>query len=312
MTERPSDSPLCCPECHSGLEARGLELACSACGLTFLRDGRVLRFIDDHGFYEGAYLNRLDTMPDGGPLGALRFYLVNTHYLWWARKWIPRGGRLLELGCGGGVRFFARHARVTGVDLSRGSLALVDPEYEYALQADALRLPLRDGAYDGVVASYFFEHIPLGQKDALLAELRRVLRPGGRMVLLFDVECHNPMFSLLRRHPARYQAAIVENDRHYGLERASASLARFERAGFKVLSHHGANKTFAQHSSVYVWLKDFPSPALRALSRVGEGLSRYPAAAKGYTALVTLLDDAVEPVLPLDWSRILLVALERI
>ncbi|MCL4752372.1 MAG: methyltransferase domain-containing protein [Myxococcales bacterium] len=272
----------------------------------------MVRFVDDDGFYEGAYLNRLTTMPDGGLLSQLRFYLVNTHYLWWARRWIPRGGRLLELGCGGGVKFFARHARVTGVDLSRGSLSLLDPEYEHALQADALRLPLRDAAYDGVVSSYFFEHIPLDQKDTLLAELRRVLRPGGRIVFLFDVESHNPIFRALRADAARYRAAIIENDRHYGLEPASSNLARFERAGFRVLAHHAANKTLAQHSSVYAWMREYESPVIRSMVRFGAVVSKQPTVGKAYTALVTLLDDAVEPLFPVDWSRILLVALERV
>jgi len=306
------ESLLCCPQCHGTLNISESATTCGACGAAYARDGRVFRFVTDDGFYEGAYLNRLATLPDAGPLSRLRFYLVNTHYLWWARKWVPRGGRLLELGCGGGATFFARHARATGVDLSRGSLSLLDAEYELALQADALRLPLRDSMYDGVVSSYFFEHIPLDQKNALLAELRRVLRPGGRIVFLFDVESNNPLFRVLRADAARYRTAIVETDRHYGLEPASANLARFERAGFKVLELHAANKTLAQYSSVYAWMREYEGLATRSMVRFGALVSRQASVAKAYTAFVTLLDDVVEPVFPIDWARILLVALERV
>lgn len=304
-------SVLCCPNCHAALRQTKTGLACGGCGAAFAREGRVVRFVEDSDFYEGVYVNRLAHVPNGRPLSELRFYLINTHYLWWVRKWIPPGGRLLELGCGGGVRFFARHARVTAVDLSRKSLALVDAEYEHVLQADALRLPLRTNAFDGVASSYFFEHIPNEDKDALLADLHRVLRPGGRLVFLFDVESQNPLFRLLRSDPARYRAAIVENDRHYGLEPASANLARFERAGFRVLALHAANKTLIQHAPAYVWLRGYPHAMTKVLHRVGTAVGRNGSIAKAYTATVTLLDDAIEPLFPLDWSRILLVALER-
>lgn len=300
-----------CPKCHGDLESRAASLVCSSCLAVFPREGRVTRFIDDNEFYEGTYLNHLGHVPDGRPLSELRFYLINTHYLWWVRKWVPPGGRLLELGCGGGVRFFAKHARVTAVDLSRKSLSLVDEQYENAVQADALALPLRTGQFDGVASSYFFEHIPNEQKEALLAELRRVVRPGGRVVFLFDVESHNPLFRLLRSDDARYRSAIVENDRHYGLEPASVNLKRFERAGFRVLDLHAANKTLVQHAPAYVWLRDFPYLGTKALHRLGVAVGRHGAVAKAYTGLVTLFDDVVEPFFPLDWSRILLIALER-
>ena len=50
-----------------------------------------------------------------------------------------------------------------------------------SVQADALQLPFRDGAFDLVVAAAFFHHLP-GKEPQLLKECCRVLRPGGRLI----------------------------------------------------------------------------------------------------------------------------------
>ena len=50
-----------------------------------------------------------------------------------------------------------------------------------AVQGDALRLPFADGTFDRVIASEVLEHIP--DDEAAMAELARVLRPGGTMAV---------------------------------------------------------------------------------------------------------------------------------
>ena len=50
-----------------------------------------------------------------------------------------------------------------------------------AVQGDALRLPFADGAFDRVIASEVLEHIP--EDETAMAELARVLRPGGTMAV---------------------------------------------------------------------------------------------------------------------------------
>jgi len=90
---------------------------------------------------------------------------------------------VLDLGCGKGR--FARHlagdgASVIGVDLS--SRMLADAEGLDRARATALRLPFRDRTFDAVVAIEAFEH--LGAVGPAIAEARRVLRPGGRLVVV--------------------------------------------------------------------------------------------------------------------------------
>ena len=98
---------------------------------------------------------------------------------------------LLEVGCGGGLlseELAALGFAVTGVDPSRES---IDAARKHARRAAGKidyqvahgeSLPFKDSAFDAVACCDVLEHVP--QWEAVLAEVARVLRPGG--VLLFD------------------------------------------------------------------------------------------------------------------------------
>lgn len=302
---------LVCPRCRAALDDHAAALQCSRCGDRFQISNGIVRFIATDSFYEGAYQATIKYLPSANMVAQLGLYVLDNHYLWWVRRHVHTGARLLELGCGGGVRYFARRCRATGLDLSFRSLTHLDPEYELALQADALNLPLAGNTYDAVAAAYFYEHVSPSDKPRLLEEIRRVLRPGGKVILLFDVESHNPLFRWLRKDADRYRTCFVDHDHHYGLEPAEENLARFERSGFRVLGVHLANKTPLQHLAVYSWMRAYDHPALNAAATAAERLARVPALCRGYGVGLTLFDDLVEPLLPRNWARIMLVALEK-
>jgi SAM-dependent methyltransferase len=97
------------------------------------------------------------------------------------------GLRALELGCGSGVfleRALASRATIIGLDLSADLLAEtrrrpIVRERAHVLAGDAERLPFPDGVFDVVYGSSILHHLHLA---TAFAELRRVLRPGGRLV----------------------------------------------------------------------------------------------------------------------------------
>ncbi|MEU6064183.1 class I SAM-dependent methyltransferase [Streptomyces sp. NPDC047082] len=101
------------------------------------------------------------------------------------------GRRILDAGCGSGPLSAAlrdRGAIVTGIDASAGMLALARRRLgdDVALHMVDLsdRLPFADGAFDDVVASLVLHY--LEDWGPTLAELRRVLRPGGRLIASVD------------------------------------------------------------------------------------------------------------------------------
>ncbi|WP_129840055.1 class I SAM-dependent methyltransferase [Streptomyces sp. RFCAC02] len=99
------------------------------------------------------------------------------------------GAHVLDVGCGAGyyaAELLARGARVTGVD---GSAALLRHAAERVggraeLRLHDLETPLHfaaDASFDGAVCALVHAHVEA--RDRLLAEIRRVLRPGGWLVL---------------------------------------------------------------------------------------------------------------------------------
>ena len=103
---------------------------------------------------------------------------------------VPPGGGLIDVGCGGGAVLYAmrlRPARVVGVDPSAPSLALARAALPDALflpgQADALPVP--SGQFDGALSCGVALYFPdLAYTRRALAEMVRVLRPGGRGLLV--------------------------------------------------------------------------------------------------------------------------------
>lgn len=104
---------------------------------------------------------------------------------------VKSGERVLDIGCGN-ARDIARIAKlggqVVGVDISAGMVAAAKQELErvgmsgITLQVgDATHLDFPDASFDKVLCSEVIEHIP--DAPQALREMRRVLRPGGSLVL---------------------------------------------------------------------------------------------------------------------------------
>lgn len=105
------------------------------------------------------------------------------------------GDRVLDLGCGPGVSAFGMLDRVpdievTGLDFSHMMLRIAEllkrrePKRDQVtfIRADATHLPFPDRSFDAVVGHSFLYLLP--DPDAVLAEVRRVLRPGRRCAFL--------------------------------------------------------------------------------------------------------------------------------
>lgn len=104
---------------------------------------------------------------------------------------VEPGQRVLHVGVGTGgehaalQRAAGPRGLVVGCDLSRGMLELTRRRADGPLcEGDAARLPLASGQFDRLFSAYTLDLIPLTEIPLVLSELRRVLRPGGRLVLV--------------------------------------------------------------------------------------------------------------------------------
>jgi ubiquinone/menaquinone biosynthesis C-methylase UbiE len=105
---------------------------------------------------------------------------------------VRRGDVMLDAGCGSGRVFqyaFSEHQRprlIVGVDLTEEPRA--NRNVDAAARADLARLPFRDASFDIVISSHVAEH--LTRPEAVFSELARVLKPGGRLLILTPNRWH--------------------------------------------------------------------------------------------------------------------------
>jgi len=94
-------------------------------------------------------------------------------------------GSLIDVGCGTGAHtaaFAARGWEVVGVDIAEELLARARERGVEVVTADAAALPFADASFDAAVSMW--THTDVDDFDAVLGEVRRVLRPDGRLVYL--------------------------------------------------------------------------------------------------------------------------------
>jgi SAM-dependent methyltransferase len=109
------------------------------------------------------------------------------------------GMRVLDAGCGNGEylrALAAQPVRAAGCDLSLGMLR--SAAHPALFCADVTALPVRDGAFDVVLAAHMLYHVP--DRPAAVRELRRVLAPGGACIAVTNGARHlRPLRALVER-----------------------------------------------------------------------------------------------------------------
>ena len=184
----------------------------------------------------------------------------------YAKLGVRAGDRLLDLGCG-----FGRHsyqaarlgAEVVSFDASAGEVRNVldtfgamvvagelDAERARvgAVQGDALALPFADGSFDRVIASEVLEHIP--DDEEAMAELARVLRPGGTMAV-----------TVPRCGPELVNWALSDEYHnvpggHVRIYRQRQLVGRLQGTGLRAVGSHHAHGLHAP----YWWLRCLVGP----------------------------------------------------
>jgi ubiquinone/menaquinone biosynthesis C-methylase UbiE len=125
------------------------------------------------------------------------FHALERFHIRWARTmWIydnvaPHSS-LLDLGCGSGLLALLKRKDVTlvGVDLSPACASVTKRNgYDLSCAGTLTSLPFADGSFDYVASLDVFGHIEFEQKDRVISEIRRVLKPSG--VTMHGIEIMN-------------------------------------------------------------------------------------------------------------------------
>ena len=147
----------------------------------------------------------------------------------WVYDNVRAGSEVLDLGCGAGMLALLKRKGVTltGVDLSAEcALAARRNGYDATFTTELSSLPFAAASFDYVVSLDVLGHIEADEKDAVLAEIKRVLRPGG--VTLHGIECtdHSAQKSYDEMN-AEELRRFIEVDGHVGLAEEQEHGARF-------------------------------------------------------------------------------------
>lgn len=105
------------------------------------------------------------------------------------RNFAP-GSRLLHAGCGSGQvdSDLQKEMQLTAIDISPAALALYrsnNPQAHELRHASIFNLPFEDGHFDGAYNLGVIEHFSEDEIRRILAEMRRVVKPGGKVVLFW-------------------------------------------------------------------------------------------------------------------------------
>lgn len=109
-------------------------------------------------------------------------------------KLLPKGARILDLGCGVGIphdKFLIKQGfKVVGVDISKKHIDAAkknNPEAEY-IHGDFSRLTLKENSFDAIISLYAIFHIPREEHEGILNKINKLLKKDGIILITLGAE----------------------------------------------------------------------------------------------------------------------------
>jgi SAM-dependent methyltransferase len=166
---------------------------------------------------------------------------------------LPPGALVADLGCASGretVELRAAGLQVVGLDLTRAFLAIARERYPALgyVQGDLRSLPFATGAFDGAWASASLLHLSRDEVPGALAEVHRILRPGGAF------------YSSMQWGEAAGMVAPLEGDvvsgaRYYTYYEPEEWRGMVEAAGFTVERLNAKEMPYGCNRGAHGWVE---------------------------------------------------------
>ena len=187
---------LACPSCRSRLETTGKGLRCAKCGSDYRIVDQILDLLapspsqrpEEQDWSNHWAEDRQQSYSQRFFSSYRKAVFARTVRHFTSRYFAPEGV-YVEAGSGTSETSMlvdkSGGRTLVALDLVLPVLARCHPVMDVRMRGDIFQLPFQDGALDGIWNVGVMEHFLHGQIDAILGEFYRVLRPGGRVILLW-------------------------------------------------------------------------------------------------------------------------------
>ena len=188
--------------------------------------------------------------------GIYRRLVVKNILNHFVKKYFPKGARVLHAGCGSGQVDvdIAKHIDITALDISNNALRIykkVHGSNAKTVQGNIFSLPFPDNSFDGIYNLGVLEHFTQEEIQKILLECKRVLKTGGRILVVWPPTFGFTVFVLDSAHfilNKIFRMKIkLHPDEITRVKSRKHAVETFEKAGFKIVKYYfGARDIFTQ------------------------------------------------------------------